>query len=254
MTETEWLACEAPRRMLRFLQGRVSDRKLRLFACAATRGRLDVARQRGVAGGGEETELEVAFRYADGRATEAERQAAASPLGVCQRCAAGAVNMALALDHSPQAQAALLREIAGNPFRPVGSERARRRPGDKRGLESEPARLRKVRPAERVAATAVAAADAGERLSGTPAAAPGRAGAWGHEAPGPADRLDAWLTPTVRALAETAYDVRDWTLLQVLADALEEAGCDSADLLGHLRSPGPHVCGCWAVDLVLGKE
>jgi hypothetical protein len=39
-----------------------------------------------------------------------------------------------------------------------------------------------------------------------------------------------------------------------LADALEEAGCDSADLLGHLRGPGPHVRGCWAVDLILGKS
>jgi hypothetical protein len=35
--------------------------------------------------------------------------------------------------------------------------------------------------------------------------------------------------------------------------ALEDAGCDLADLLGHLRGPGPHVRGCWAVDLLLGK-
>jgi hypothetical protein len=40
----------------------------------------------------------------------------------------------------------------------------------------------------------------------------------------------------------------------VLADALEDAGCSDAGLLGHLRSPGPHVRGCWALDLVLGKE
>ena len=42
--------------------------------------------------------------------------------------------------------------------------------------------------------------------------------------------------------------------LSLLADALEDAGCTHAELLGHLRSPGPHVRGCWAVDLVLGKE
>jgi hypothetical protein len=41
-------------------------------------------------------------------------------------------------------------------------------------------------------------------------------------------------------------------LRPVLADALEEAGCGDADLLGHLRSPGPHVRGCLAVDLLLG--
>jgi hypothetical protein len=42
--------------------------------------------------------------------------------------------------------------------------------------------------------------------------------------------------------------------LSVLADALEEAGCTDPDLLGHLHSPGPHVRGCWALDLILGKE
>ena len=42
--------------------------------------------------------------------------------------------------------------------------------------------------------------------------------------------------------------------LAILADALEEAGCNSIDILAHLRSPGPHVRGCWALDLILGKE
>ncbi|HKB40626.1 MAG TPA: hypothetical protein VKD72_29640, partial [Gemmataceae bacterium] len=42
--------------------------------------------------------------------------------------------------------------------------------------------------------------------------------------------------------------------LAVLADALEDAGCSDADLLSHLRGSGPHVRGCWAVDLILGKQ
>jgi hypothetical protein len=42
--------------------------------------------------------------------------------------------------------------------------------------------------------------------------------------------------------------------LAILADALEDAGCDDSAILDHLRSPGPHVRGCWALDLVLGKE
>ena len=50
------------------------------------------------------------------------------------------------------------------------------------------------------------------------------------------------------------YDARDFTSLPVLADALEEAGCASSDILDHCRSAGPHVRGCWLVDLVLGKE
>jgi hypothetical protein len=65
----------------------------------------------------------------------------------------------------------------------------------------------------------------------------------------------------VAHLARDAYD--DYLLpsghldserLTALADALEDAGCADPELLGHLRSPGPHVRGCWAVDLVLGKS
>jgi hypothetical protein len=70
-----------------------------------------------------------------------------------------------------------------------------------------------------------------------------------------------WRTPDVLSLAQAAYDERrmpegtlDNARLGLLADALEDAGCDSADFLGHLRMPGVHVRGCWAVDLTLGKE
>jgi hypothetical protein len=71
----------------------------------------------------------------------------------------------------------------------------------------------------------------------------------------------AWNDGLVVRLAQSAYDERqlpEGTLdngrLAILADALEEAGCTVADILGHLRSPGPHVRGCWPVDLVLGKS
>jgi hypothetical protein len=70
-----------------------------------------------------------------------------------------------------------------------------------------------------------------------------------------------WLTPTVKVLAEAAYEERalpsgelDAARLAVLADALEDAGCGDAELLDHLRGPGPHARGCWVVDLLLGKE
>jgi hypothetical protein len=42
--------------------------------------------------------------------------------------------------------------------------------------------------------------------------------------------------------------------LPILADALEDAGCDAPEFVIHCRNPGPHVLGCWAVDQVLGKE
>jgi hypothetical protein len=74
---------------------------------------------------------------------------------------------------------------------------------------------------------------------------------------GPASRPAAdpsWLTSIVLALAGQMYELRDFSVMPILADALEEAGCDDVDVLGHCRSSGPHVRGCWVVDLVLGKE
>jgi hypothetical protein len=71
-----------------------------------------------------------------------------------------------------------------------------------------------------------------------------------------------WQTLDVRRLAQGAQDgarsddgaLLAGTDLPILADALEDAGCANADLLGHLRGPGPHVRGCWALDLILGKS
>src|SRR5205807_20572 len=63
-----------------------------------------------------------------------------------------------------------------------------------------------------------------------------------------------WLTTDVVALARGIYEDRAFDRLPLLADALMDAGCDSDDILSHCRSEGPHVRGCWVVDLVLGKE
>jgi len=64
----------------------------------------------------------------------------------------------------------------------------------------------------------------------------------------------SWRTDTAVALARQMYESRDFGAMPILADALQEAGCDSDDILSHCRGPGPHVRGCWVVDLVLGKE
>lgn len=63
-----------------------------------------------------------------------------------------------------------------------------------------------------------------------------------------------WQTETVVALAAGIYAERAFDRMPILADALEEAGCDHADILTHCRGDGPHVRGCWVVDLLLGKE
>jgi len=63
-----------------------------------------------------------------------------------------------------------------------------------------------------------------------------------------------WLTSTVTHLANTIYTDRAFGRLPILADALEGAGCTNQEVLSHCRGPGPHARGCWALDLVLGKE
>ena len=76
----------------------------------------------------------------------------------------------------------------------------------------------------------------------------------------PVNVPDTWRTADVRTVAlathqspDPATGQLDPARLAVLADALEEAGCGDATLLAHLRSPGPHVPGCWVVDAILGK-
>jgi hypothetical protein len=67
----------------------------------------------------------------------------------------------------------------------------------------------------------------------------------------------AWLGSnggTVPIIARTIYDERAFDRLPVLANALQEAGCTDKEILNHCRQPGVHVRGCWALDLILGKE
>jgi hypothetical protein len=70
----------------------------------------------------------------------------------------------------------------------------------------------------------------------------------------PAAFSPSWRTDTAVTLARIMYDSRDFSAMPILADALQDAGCDSDDILNHCRGDGTHVRGCWVVDLVLGKE
>src|SRR5207253_1730777 len=63
----------------------------------------------------------------------------------------------------------------------------------------------------------------------------------------------AWLKGTIRHLAQSIDEEQAFAELPVLADALEDAGCADEAMLTHLRSPGPHLRGCWVIDLLLGK-
>jgi hypothetical protein len=223
MTESEWLSCTDPTKMLEFVTGKASDRKMRLFACACCRRTWHL-----LCNDNSRSAVEMAERYADefldpdqlarvrDKAREARRRMPSQPAWraasaaleatnkqggraalACVIDAALAVNVRDRNNCDPdelEIQGWLLRCVIGNPFRRVCLE-------------------------------------------------------------------PAWRTATVTDLAAATYEERvlpsgelDSTRLGVLADALEEAGCTDYATLDHLRSAGPHVRGCWSVDLVLAKE
>lgn len=64
----------------------------------------------------------------------------------------------------------------------------------------------------------------------------------------------AWLTATVRGLVDYVRDAWDFSALPILADALQDAGCDDEEVLAHCRADAGHVVGCWLVDLLLERE
>ena len=62
-----------------------------------------------------------------------------------------------------------------------------------------------------------------------------------------------WRTSDVVGLARAIYNDRAFQRMPILADALMDAGCENEDIIDHCRGDGPHVRGCWVVDLVLDK-
>lgn len=267
MTESEWLACTDPAAMLDFLQrpaarpmGRsgpmMSDRKLRLVACACW--------WRFEAKGEPDGLLRYALRAVEEWADSGKRPRQTVMRGdIADYVFGNSVAMQAAtatldsLPHDRDAQAVIIREIIGNPFRPLDVSSWRcglcgKHESGQMGGQDEKEFCR----------------DCGESWS------------W---------RPKDWFTPVVVSLAEAAYAKRqerdcqacrsagtryvpdpcpdcgntalvarsghlDPARLAVLADALEEAGCTGDGILSHLRSPGPHVRGCWVVDLILDKS
>jgi len=70
----------------------------------------------------------------------------------------------------------------------------------------------------------------------------------------PPGNWKGWSSPAVLDIATAIYSERAFDRLPILADALEDVGCDHAGILNHCRQPGEHVRGCWALDLVLDKK
>jgi hypothetical protein len=212
MTEEPWVCCAKPLSMLEFLRASgvaAEDRKLRLFAAACCRRAWPLLDAAARAA------VERSERSADGLAGAAELMAA-----VWANRSSRDINLWAAVDHAT---------VGG--WRPAVELLA--------GLGGHPAAS---------AAPADPAALARER------AAEGRAQAdllrcvFGPRPPVRRAAAAAWRTPAVLEVARCAYEARDFGSLPVLADALEEAGCDDREFLGHLRGGGPHSRGCFVLD------
>jgi hypothetical protein len=63
-----------------------------------------------------------------------------------------------------------------------------------------------------------------------------------------------WFTSTVRAMAAHIYDSREFSAMPILADGLQDAGCNDEQILTHCRASKPHARGCWVLDAILGKS
>jgi hypothetical protein len=207
MTEQEWSESTDPWKMLDFLKGRASDRKLRLFAVACCRGVWPLLKPKGL-----RRVVAVAERYAEGKASGSELRSACWALSERTEPAAKAVRWAAAEDAGEAAR--LAREWVGLL---VASTR-----GDEGGPRQ---------------------ADCLRDLIGNPFRSVTLAPSW-----------LAWHDGLPVSMAQKMYESPDFSDMPVLADALEEAGCRDADILGHCRSGGEHFRGCWAIDLCLGKS
>jgi hypothetical protein len=218
MTEADWLSAEQPPRMLDFLGRKAAVRPRRLFACACVRRIWHL-----LADPRSRRAVEVAEAFADGEATREARQAA-----LREAKAASRLDRSQLWSPSDAAEILLLQstEDISTAARAVAAASFAGVPPD----------------AERAAQSALV-----RDIFGNPF----RPFALDH----------ACLTPTVLSLTAAAYEARslpsgelEAARLAILADALEEAGCAAEDVLAHLRGPGPHVRGCAALDLMLGKR
>ncbi len=218
MTEAEWLACEEPLALLNFCTNHASDRRLRLLLAACSR--------RAPAALPDKTwrkALRVAEEVADGIAPEADLRPITRTVRLTEVQARTASRGSCHVMIPPDPHWDLLQ-----------------------GLLADNATLRH-RIADCVVAILAAkitSAEAMCRLFRDIFGNPFR----------PVTVDPSWLTSTVVSLARGIYDERAFDRMPILADALQDAGCDNDDILTHCRGPGPHVRGCWVVDQLLGKE
>ena len=244
MTEEEWDRCTDPRKMLEFLGEKAGERKLRLFACACCRRIWDVFTDERSRKAIEASErFAERFRFAD-RLT-AQRQLTAA-CGAAQKVARKVLNTDGADSALVQAvQAAHLVAKSAQTI-PSRAQLMTWLPGAIVNHVIGCAEALKTPRLDEREQLAVLLRD----VIGNPLRPVPLDPAW-----------SAWHGGAIPKLGHAVYEERelpsgqlDAARLAVLADMLEEAGATDPHLLGHLRSPGPHVRGCVAVDALLGKS
>jgi hypothetical protein len=246
MTEAEWIACTDPRPMLEFLRGKASDRKLRLFAvaCCNRINRLLSNRdsQEAIEFVKRHVEKGVVRRKGRPAIQRAAYKAHAGtyhtgvigPEGIERaKCliaatATGAACWALSTDPNDAARLSSYYSAIAVGWEALVASR----PDSYADLPDSCKRPEQIQQA---ALLRCIFGNPFRSVSIEPAAL-------------------AWNDGTISKLAQTIYDDRRFEDMPILADALEEAGCNAADILTHCRSEGPHVRGCWAVDLILSKD
>jgi hypothetical protein len=231
MNESDWLACDDPQIMVSYLEGKTSDRKLRLFACACCRRYwtflLEPASQRAV---------EVAERFADDLATleeltQAHEQALAilqayPSMFVAPACEAAVMVMNLAALDAVRATLGATRAMAVRDAAYAGV------PGfdERRAVE------------EALAAELCDQCELLRHIVGNPFRPVAIDPKWLR-----------WDGGVVGKMARVIYDEGQFEDLPFLADALMDAGCDNEEILEHCRTPRDHIKGCWVVDALLQR-
>ncbi len=250
MTESQWLKCRSPQKMLQFLRDRrkVGERKLRLLACACCRRvwhLLPTEESRHA--------VVVAERFADGLAGEEALTAARHQ---AQRPARDAA-------------ARHIRKFPGSAGRAAATLRGRHAYNRLYEAYGEPSGRGALLEAVRELGLSVGAAlDPRDAYLEAQARETAEQPALIRDLFGPLPFREVSVAPSVLTwndgcvvkLAQAAYEehsLPDGTLeetrLAVLADALEEAGVTDGLLLEHLRGPGPHARGCFVLDTILGR-
>jgi hypothetical protein len=243
MTEDEWLACNDPHLMLQFLRGKASSRKMRLFTVACCKRiwpLLPDARSRKA--------VEVAAEFADGLLSindlhEASRNAAL--VATDPACAFAPPDSPLhAIEHARIAVSMTSADPINNMFTLAGHV-ARYCSNCAAYLRLEKGRADELGRCETNKRLEVKVhlwllRDLFGPLPFRPVTLPISVITWN-------DRI-------VPKIATGIYAERAFGRLPILHDALLDAGCDDEELLSHCRYPEGHVRGCWALDLLLGKE